>query len=360
MANDVLRVGYALKGIKAACGAGNMDALLLSARYDIEYIAGLYVSGSMLLCPRRGRPVFFVDSMNFSLASSKLKGKGISVCKGPVAENLAAYSGDNGLKRIAFDEESLSVARFKYIEKQLRGVFLSGSISGRSAASVLMDIRMIKSRDEVRIIRKAARETVRIWEYARAKVRKGMKESDIAFLIDKRTRDLGYESSFRTIVAIGPNSAHPHAIPGTATFAEGKLLLADFGILYNGYCSDLTRTFYKGRINGKIKGLLRAVHEAHDMAISSIRPGVKISSVVEGVSGIFSGYKYKKYALHGLGHGIGIEVHERPYLGSQSNDVFMEGMVVTVEPGLYCPGLAGVREEDMVLVTSKGCEVLTV
>ncbi|MBD3296052.1 MAG: M24 family metallopeptidase, partial [Candidatus Omnitrophica bacterium] len=157
-----------------------------------------------------------------------------------------------------------------------------------------------------------------------------------------------------------PNTAFPHAVPTRRRFERDEPLLVDFGMRSGGYCSDLTRVYYKGRIDRKIRRLRDAVLRAKEAVITRVKPGVSIATLVRTVNEVFAREDCSRYALHGPGHGVGLDVHERPFLRAGDRSRLRSGMVFTVEPGLYIEGVGGVRVEDMVCVTPKGCEVLSV
>ena len=187
-----------------------------------------------------------------------------------------------------------------------------------------------------------------------------MTEKEIGKLVDMCILDAGCTNSFPTIAAVGANTAHPHAVPTERRLKKNEHVLVDFGLRYKGYCSDLTRTWDNGRIDGQIRDFRKSVLKAQKAAIKMIKPGVMIGTLARESYNILNIVSKGEFILHGLGHGVGLEVHERPFLRMASTERLKKGMVITVEPGLYKEGLGGIREEDMVVVTEKGCEVLTV
>ena len=230
---------------------------------------------------------------------------------------------------------------------------------GLRASDIVRDMRKTKKAGEIKTIRKAAKETVRIWREVKRHLKTGMSEREIASMIDVAIHRKGYSNSFPTIAAIGENTAYPHALAMGRRLKRGDHLLVDFGISLGGYCSDLTRIWAGGRIVRKIEELKKHVLKAHDRAIKRISPGVSTGSLVKEANRYFKDNNLGAYIYHGLGHGIGLDVHEAPSLRENSAEKLKEGMVVTIEPGLYIPGLGGIRIEDMVLVTKNGYEVLT-
>ena len=337
------------------------EGLLVSAEADIEYLTGFFQEGVFFLVPARGEAVYFIDTMNRALAEEALSASGIRIVtrKGSFAKALKPVLKEAGIKRLLFNSMNLSAFLHAALKRGCRGVRFLEKKGKTPASKLIRDLREIKSEEEVKILKKAAKITLKIWKEASRKIRVGLSEKEIASLIDIRIRETGYENSFPTIAATGPNTAYPHSVPASRKLKEGEHVLVDFGIRYKGYCSDLTRIWDKGRINRQIEDFKTHVRKAHDEAIKGIRPGVRIESVVHKSHNMFKKNELGKYMLHGLGHGVGLEVHEAPSLREGAMEKFREGMVVAVEPGLYKRALGGVRLEDMVLVTKKGSEVLT-
>jgi Xaa-Pro aminopeptidase len=186
-----------------------------------------------------------------------------------------------------------------------------------------------------------------------------MREKDVAWRIEKGIREGGGESvSFPPIVASGPNAALPHAVPGERTILEGEGVILDLGSRVDQYCSDMTRTWIAGKPESRFADMYRIVREAQLAAQDVIRPGEESVAVDAVARGIIEKAGYGERFGHGLGHGVGLAVHEKPGLRKRQPTVLQAGMVVTVEPGIYIPGYGGVRLENMVCVTERGCEVL--
>ncbi|MBD3378945.1 MAG: M24 family metallopeptidase [Candidatus Omnitrophica bacterium] len=348
------RIEKIIKQVARKIADRSVDAFLVSDQKDLLYISGFSVPGAMALLFPDKPPVYFIDGMNFSLAEEELCGTPFSdPVRGDVRSNLAQFCSEAGIARLGIDPGALTKKEADFFSDRLDDtefVDLSGFIAA---------MRSVKSGSEIVSMRRSARLASSVWKKLRGSLCAGMTEIEIASLADMTIRETGCVNSFPTIAATGPNSSFPHAVPTRRKLGAGEHLLVDFGLIYNGYCSDLTRIYYKGRINRQIGGFLKAVRKARDEAIARIRPGVMISTVAAHVNNIIKEEGFGPYLLHGLGHGLGLEVHERPYIGISCRERFRKGMVVTVEPGLYLKGLGGVRIEDMVLVTAKGCEVLS-
>jgi Xaa-Pro aminopeptidase len=205
----------------------------------------------------------------------------------------------------------------------------------------------------------SAKITKNIFAAISKKIKPGVRESEIAREINQAIKKKGLKPSFMAIVASGPNAAKPHAKVTDRVIGNGDLVVLDFGVIYKGCCSDMTRTFVIGKISPKVKKLYKAVKAAHGMAIKKVKPGLKISDFVTGIHGFMRKRGMGKYILHSLGHGVGEKIHQAPKLSEKNRGLLKEGMVVTIEPGLYIKKRAGARIEDMVLLTGKGRKVLT-
>ena len=195
--------------------------------------------------------------------------------------------------------------------------------------------------------------------YAFSLLKNRISENEIAFKIEEYFARNGTRPAFLPIVASGPNSAWPHHVSSSRSVRADDVVLIDLGCTYNGYCSDLTRTFFLGKINKlrqKVKGLVK---KAHDTALQDIRPGKAAREIDRASRDVISKGGYGDFFIHTTGHGLGVTVHEPPRISSLNQSKLKAGMVITVEPGIYLPGEFGVRIEDTVLITNKGREVLT-
>lgn len=351
-----------MKRLKSRVSKFGIDALLVSDPYNIRYLAGFYSEGAMILVPRKGKVLYFIDTMNLQLVKRMLKGRPLEIIAepGPAGDTLARHIKKEKMKKVGINAGNMPLAAYQRLSRILPKVKFIQRSGGVDLSGILKGMREVKSPEEVRILKEAARKTVRIWNKVKARIKIGMTEKEIASMVDTCVLGEGCTVSFPTIAAIGPNTAYPHAVPTARRLKRNEHVLVDFGIKHKGYCSDLTRTWDNGRIDRQIRDFRDSVHKAHDEAIKMIKPGALIEGVASKAYNILTIKDGGKFILHGLGHGVGLEVHERPFLRRASKERFKKGMVVTVEPGLYKPGLGGIRLEDMVLVTEKGQEVLTV
>lgn len=225
------------------------------------------------------------------------------------------------------------------------------------ASGWIEELRMVKCPEEVAILEEAFRNTLRVAQEFETLLDTEATEKELAGHLEFLSRRHGSEGpSFPTIVASGPHSALPHAAPRDEVVSPGQLVLIDFGMRFQRYCSDLTRVFTGHR--EEAANIARIVREAHDAAIAAIQPGVTAEEIDRAARSVIEAAGYGDYFPHSTGHGVGLEIHEAPRLGRGVNTQLRPGMVVTVEPGIYLPGRFGVRLEDMVLVTDTGARVL--
>ena len=229
-----------------------------------------------------------------------------------------------------------------------------------NASADIQDIRSVKSAEELELIKRAIDITLKVLDELYSMRLVGMRERDVAaYIYQGLIRHGGDGLAFNPIVGSGPNGAKPHHTHSDRVIGEGETVVVDIGARYRLYCADVTRTLTTGGIEGRLRDAYEAVVEASRSAIRAIKPGVKASDVDAEARRVINEYGFSWGFIHSLGHGVGVEVHEKPLLGPSSSDTLRAGNVVTVEPGVYIRGVGGVRVENMVLVTEGGAEVLT-
>lgn len=258
-----------------------------------------------------------------------------------------------GAKRIWFEDSTLTYKEYSDIKAALDTLELipdSGSISKP---------RILKTKEEVNNIRKAAQLADKGFLHILSFIRPDVTERDIALELEFYLRKNGSEGlAFPIIAASGPNGALPHAEPADAKLQYGSLITLDFGCIINGYCSDMTRTVALGEPSDKLKEIYNIVLEAQEKALNFLKPGISGVEVDKQAREHIASFGYGDYFGHGLGHGVGLNVHEAPRLSPKGDTILEPGMVVSVEPGIYIPGLGGVRIEDIVVITENGCDNL--
>ncbi|MCC7365649.1 MAG: aminopeptidase P family protein [Dehalococcoidia bacterium] len=228
------------------------------------------------------------------------------------------------------------------------------------AGKVIEKLRTKKDADELAALQRAIDIADAAFERAAAEFVAGTTERQLAARIRELVKELGAEDiSFDTIVAAGPNGAMPHANPSDMAIPEGAPIVVDMGAQFEGYCSDLTRTFVAGTPDAQFRAVYEVVFEAQQRAIEKVEPGMTSVQAHELAHGVIRAAGFGEQFGHGLGHGVGLEVHEDPYLGPTGEDVLEEGMVFTIEPGIYLPGEFGVRIEDVVVLENGKARVLS-
>jgi Xaa-Pro aminopeptidase len=221
-------------------------------------------------------------------------------------------------------------------------------------------LRWIKDADEIATMRAAAALGCRLFEGILATMQPGMTETAVAAELEHAARMAGAEAmSFPTIVASGVRSALPHGHATQARLPKSGFVTLDFGVMLDGYCSDMTRTVHMGRARAGERGAYDAVLEAQEAGVAAVRAGVTAGNVDEATRSVLRKAGLAEWFTHSTGHGVGLEIHEGPRLAAKQNQKLEAGMVVTIEPGIYMPGKFGIRIEDMVLVTATGSQILT-
>jgi Xaa-Pro aminopeptidase len=340
-----------------------LDALLVSSIVHVTYLAGFTGSSALLLLMARGRSVLISDG-RYEQQIAQECDDGLDVHIRPhdktVQQAAAEVIGKAGVRTLGFESQHLTVADLEALSAALPGVAWAPQ-QGRVEA-----LRMIKDAAEVEHIRVAIRAAERAYEMFRATLRPGDTELELADALEGYLRRAGARSAaFPPIVAVGERAALPHAQPGATAVAEAGWLLLDWGASAPWYKSDLTRVLRlpgdgrPRRVESKLEKLYTVVLTAQARAIAAVRPGVPAKKVDAAARSYLTAAGYGEQFSHGLGHGIGLQVHEGPAVRANSDDVLRAGMVFTIEPGVYLPGFGGVRIEDDVLVTPDGCEVLT-
>ncbi|MEK6791246.1 MAG: Xaa-Pro peptidase family protein [Deltaproteobacteria bacterium] len=338
---------------RADMAKAKLDALLVTDIKNIRYLTG-FTGSSAYLVLTASRAYFLTDSRYALSAETEVKGLDVRICGKAIEEAAGILMGGRGNDRIGFEPDNLTYDAYLRFKKALRDKRFKPSVNIIKAARAVKDrLETVAISDSIRVLDAG-------FEAARGLIAPGIKETDAAFAIEAVFRKAGAtRPAFDTIIASGPRSALPHGKAGDKKMRKHELVVVDMGVQLNGYNSDETRTYCLGRPTRRQKNIYDTVAVAQELAIKAIRPGVAAKDVDTAARAHITNAGYGKYFGHGTGHGVGLDVHERPVLSPYSKDVLTQGMVVTVEPGIYIPGWGGVRIEDMVLVTDTGFEVLT-
>ncbi len=314
-----------------------VQALLISDPLNIRYLTGLPAEHGLLLIQKKGMALF-VNVLELEAAKAR---------KASVAvRDLATLEAAMKTVRICgYEEHNVTVARLKRWKK----IFPKTTWKGVSETAE--SFRRTKDAGELKAILKANSITEDILSQIPSLLRPGITEAGIAWIIESFAREMGAEKmGFETIVAFGSNTSRPHHRPTQKKLKKRDIIQIDMGVVINGYTSDRSAVFFKGKPTEKQKEVLSALNEAKNAGIDAIAPGVSCSEPDLAARAVLRQYKLEKYFIHSLGHGVGLDVHEGVTLSKKSKQVLLEQEVVTVEPGVYFSGKWGMRVEDMVVV----------
>ncbi len=330
-----------------------LDALLVSFSPNLRYLSGFTGSnGNLLITP--GKSLLFTDPRYQIQVAQETTCK-VTISKGALVLDVASAIAKLGLKRIGYEPARMTCDAYESLKGRLPMKATLEPVPGW-----IEELRMIKSAAEIARIRRSVETNSRAFEQTLTRVKAGMKEQDLAAELEFRMRRLGAEKpSFETIVAGGVRSALPHAQPTAAPLKSGDLVVVDMGTVQDGYCSDMTRMLFLGNPTPKAKRAYRAVLEAQLAAIDAVRAGAGTAKVDGAARKVLKGYGLDQAFIHSTGHGLGLEIHEPPRLGKRDKKKLQAGMAITIEPGVYLEGFGGIRIEDTIVVTDKGCEILT-
>ena len=342
-----------LKKFQSLLVSHQLDSYLSTSDTNIKYLTNFNASESVLLSfPTKS--VYLTDSRYTEEAKKGLKGVIVEQFAHNMNKSMFGILAKNKVKRVGFDDRHLSLNRFKQLQKACpKGIELV------CVNDLVETMREVKEKVEVSQIRECLKLNLAAYKYLKSVIRPGMTERDVLLKLENYVKPKGAGFSFDPIIASGPNSAFPHAQVTDRKIRNNEPVLVDMGIDIHGYKSDLTRMFFLGKMTILYKEIYAAVSQAQSLAIAKIRAGVKVADVDFVARNYLESLGLAKYFGHSLGHGVGLDIHEAPRLLAQSGVVLREGMVITVEPGVYLSGKFGIRLEEMVLVTKKGCEVLS-
>jgi Xaa-Pro aminopeptidase len=327
-------------------------------RYLSGYTApdhGIQETAGILLIPAKGAPFLFTDSRYVLQAEQEAKGFSVRLYAKGLLSGLKKLLPDLEVEKLGFESHYLLHSTANRLDK------MAGKIQVELVpfTGMVERLREVKTDEEIQKIRAAVLLNEKVFHRVFATIRPGMTERQIALAIENTMRLMGAERpSFDTIVAFGTNAAKPHAVPGDRVLRRGEMVLIDMGLVLDGYCSDMTRTFVAGPPDRIFRERLQVVRRAQLAAMNVIRSGVSCREVDMAARRVIREAGYGDCFGHALGHGVGLDVHEEPRLSARSRKKLREGMIVTVEPGIYLPEWGGIRLENMVVVRNRGCELL--
>jgi len=338
--------------LRTALRRRRLSATLITYLPNVRWLCGFSGSAGSLLVSARD-VVFFSDFRYRAQSRREVRGARLFEYASGSVEPIAAAVRQARVSRLGFESERLTVATHGDLAAAMPGVEL---VPLRGTVETL---RAVKDPAEVAVIRRALAIAGRALAVSTRRL-VGKSEIAIASRLQAEIRRIGGDDeSFPTIVVSGPRAALPHGLPTARMIGGGDLVVIDFGVRLSGYCSDTTRTFSPVKWEKRSKDIYRVVLEAQRAALAVIGPGVKGSDVDAAAREVIERAGHGKHFGHGTGHGVGLEVHEKPVLSPRSGERLESGMVVTVEPGIYVENYGGVRIEDMVLVTKTGREILS-
>ena len=346
-----------LRQVMAGAGLSALLVLLDANRY---YLSGFELhdvqvdeSAGCLLIRTNGEDWLFTDSRYLDTARRLWDQSRISIYPSlaAVPEHLNKFCKHHAVGCLGFETKLMPLAFYKRFQPGLRLAAGDGLVE---------KLRIIKDEDEIRRLEDSARLNHALMDWVPGILRPGRTEAEVAWDIERFFRERGAtENAFAPIVAVGPNAALPHAIPGETPITENCPVLIDVGARLHDYNSDQTRTFWVGdKPSSEFTRTMAQVREAQEKAIAGIKPGVPCSEVYALARNCLDEQGVGEFFTHGLGHGVGLQTHEAPSLGPRSTQILAAGMIVTVEPGLYYPKWGGIRWEYMILVTADGCRAL--
>lgn len=341
----------------AAAKAAGVDCLLVVHLPDVRYLCGFTGSNAALVLSG-GRAVLFTDGRYTVQAKAEAAGTRVVIAKKAATTAACEWMEAAGVRRCGFDAARTTVAGLEAMRKAVSAKVRRGMF--QAVGPLVASLREMKDAEEIAVMRRAALLGCRLFDGMLSFMQLGLTEVAVAAELEHAARLAGAEAmSFETIVASGERSALPHGRATQAKLPRRGFVTLDFGVVVDGYSSDMTRTVHMGKALPGEREVYDAVLEAQEAGVGKVAPGVTAAEVDEAARSVLRRAGLDKYFIHSTGHGVGLEIHEGPRLAAKQTQVLEQGMVVTIEPGVYMPGKFGVRIEDMVLVTAAGGEVLT-
>lgn len=338
--------------VKTILEEQNLDALLVNSAENRYYLSGFTGTAGFLLIGKE--EAFLVTDFRYTeQARAQAPSFNVQRFKNTAEEALAQLAKGLNWQKIGFEARSLTFQEHLLLKKHFNAELLP-------LAEPLDGLRAVKDEAELKIIRQGAAKTSQAFLWLLGEIFAGQSEAEISQALEIYLLKAGASGpSFDFIVASGARGALPHAVASDKIMRKSELVTIDFGAVFKRYCTDMTRTIALGEPGEHLKEVYAVVLKAQQAALGAIKPGIKGKEADQAARAIIEAAGYQENFGHGLGHGVGLKIHEYPTLNAKSEEVLKPGMVVTVEPGIYLPGLGGVRIEDMVLITETGAEILT-
>ena len=321
---------------------------------NILYLTGFSgTAGALLIEPTR--VILFTDGRYATQSGEEAKEARVRVCRGPLLGAVGAHLRKKKKPRVIYEPARMTVAE-NFAVRQAAG----RAVRWLGRESLVEELRAVKDGEEIAAMRQAARLGCEVFQEILPLVKPGVREVELAAEIEYRMRRKGASgAAFDTIVASGERAALPHARPTEKRVGKNELVVLDLGAILSHYCCDLTRTVYVGRAPARIRRWYQGVRQAQAAALEMLRAGAAAGEVDAAARRVLKGYRLAHHFVHSTGHGLGLEVHEVPRLARGQKRLLQAGNVVTLEPGVYVPGVGGIRVEDDVAVFADRTEVLT-
>lgn len=333
-----------------------IDAVLITSDFNRRYFTDMKSSAGMLLVTAKAA-CFIIDFRYIEKAKQVITDFDVQLQSNDVFSQISAFFNEQGVKNIAVESDFVTVQSFERYKSKLPDFTFS---EGAELSELISKLRMVKASDELSDIQRAQAITDKGFSHMCDFIKPGKTECEVAIELEYFMRMEGASGlAFDSIVVSGVNSSLPHGVPSDKKIEQGDFVTMDFGASYNGYCSDMTRTVAIGKISNEQQKVYDTVLQAQLMAIEAIKPGKKYCDIDFIARDYIYKQGYEGCFGHGLGHSLGLFIHEDPRFGSSCEDIITEGVVMTVEPGVYLANKFGVRIEDMVLITQNGVDIFT-
>lgn len=331
-----------------------VDGLLVLQPENRRWISGFTGSSGMAVIGRKGKPVFLTDFRYTEQASQQCQGFEIVRHGQEIVDSLRAVLADLGITKLGIEKDYVTVGQNAKWDEEMPGVELV------PLDDLVLDLRAVKDEGELELLAEAAAIADKAFAHILGYLKPGISERRVALELERHMEDLGASGpSFETIVASGVRSSMPHGVASEKLLEENDFITMDFGCVYKGYCSDMTRTVVLGTASPRQREIYDIVLEAQLAGVKGIRAGISGKEADALARDIIAAKGYGEQFGHGMGHGVGLAIHENPRAGVNSQDIFVENNIITVEPGIYIPEWGGVRIEDMLVVKEGGSRNLT-
>jgi Xaa-Pro aminopeptidase len=353
--NHFRRIGALRRKITRA----GLSGILVTHLPDLRYLSGFTGSSAALAVTSRAARLF-TDGRYTAQAADEVEAAKVEIVSGsPAVSAVQWLAAQPGATMAGFDPAWTTVSELARLKAALPA-HLRRSFLAALPASLVEQLRRVKDEDEIAIMVEAALLGCKLFEHIVGFIRPGLREIEVAAELEYQARLMGAEAmSFETIVASGVRSAFPHGRATASLLPRKGFLTLDFGVILKGYCSDMTRTVYLGKPGKEERNTYNSVLEAQQAGVAAVASGITCAEVDEAARSILRKDGLAEAFSHSTGHGVGLEIHEQPRIGAGQTTRLLQGMVITIEPGVYLPGKFGIRIEDMVAVTATGGQVLT-